>query len=226
MRKVGPVIATDKDGNEIYYEKWRDIPGYLWPYRINEEGDIQKFWNGAWVNLRPYLSGGRARAMVKMRSVENKPVDVPLVWLVADAFMGGRRPGMAIIHKNGSKLDCGVRNLRFVTRREAASLSWGNRRRPVMKISRDGEVVDIYPSVTAAAKANYISKNSIWARCTGRVADPYSLDGYDYRYESPGPGRRRKAAEELVTIANQSLCMQAGHGGVCHEFAPCGRVET
>ena len=162
---------------------WVDIPGYRWPYRINDEGTVEKqLPNGTWEKLNPYLSG-RNRACVKMRTAENKKVDVPVVWLMADAFMQGRIPGTCIVHKNGSKLDCSLSNLQYMTRAQCGKLSGPNRRRAVLKVDKSGEVVAIYRSVTEAANKNYLSKTAVWHRCIGKVKNPYDLDGYTYKYE-------------------------------------------
>lgn len=162
---------------------WIDIPGYKWPYRINEEGQVEKqLPDGTWVKLKPYLSG-RNRVCVKMRTADDRKVDMPLVWLMADAFMQGRRPGYGIVHKNGSKYDCGLNNLRYATLAECGKMSSANRRRPVLKLDRSGHVVAIYKSAAEAAAKNFLSKTAIWNRCVGKVKDPYALDGYNYRYE-------------------------------------------
>ena len=162
---------------------WVDIPGYRWPYRIDDEGTVEKqLPNATWVKLNPYLTG-RDRVCVKMRTAENKKVDVPVVWLMADAFMQGRIPGMCIVHKNGSKFDCSLRNLRYMTHAQCGKLSGSNRRKPVLKLDKSGEVVAIYKSVTEAANKNYLSKTAVWHRCTGKVKNPYDLDGYNYKYE-------------------------------------------
>lgn len=162
---------------------WKPIEGYRWPYRINEEGDVQKFYEGKWVALRPYISGGRNRAMVKMRTIDNRKIEVPLVWLMADAFMGGRRPGMNIIHKNGSKLDCAVWNLKFVTKSESGKLGAGARRRTVLKVAPDGTVVAVFSSGREASRADFISQNAINQRCLHQVKNPFLLNGYTYEYE-------------------------------------------
>lgn len=163
---------------------WKEIKGYRWLYRINEEACVQKqLDNGGWYTLKPYMGSGRSRAMVKMRTLANKPIEVQLVWLMADAFLGGRRPGYAIIHRNGQKLDCAVENLAFMPQSECGRLSRQSRRKAVMKIDQRGNVVAIYASGREAAKKNFISQNSIWARCNGMVKDPFRLDGHDYRYE-------------------------------------------
>lgn len=170
--------------------RWVEVAGYKFRYQVSEEGRVRKEMpDGSWFYLKQYTSG-RARACVKMRTAEDKKVDVPVVWLVADAFLGGRRNGMAIVHRNGAKFDCSARNLKFVSRKECGLISAGNRRRPVLKLDRKGEVVAIYPSVRKAADENFISQSSIWLRCAGKVQDPYRLDGYNYQYESARRGTK------------------------------------
>lgn len=158
--------------------EWVEITGYRFRYQINREAVVRKeLESGEWYVLKPYISG-RTRACVKMRTADNRKVDVPVVWLMADAFMGGRRPGYNIIHRNGAKMDCELVNLSFASKQVSGKLSSANRRKAVMKVDQDGQVVAIYSSGREAAKKNYISQNAIWARCTGKVKDPYRLDGY------------------------------------------------
>lgn len=172
---------------------WVDIKGYKWPYRINEEGEVQKQEpNGTWTDLHPYL--GTARARVKMRTVENKKVDIPVVWLMADAFFGGRRPGMCMIHKNGFKLDCSRNNLVWSTYSDSAKRSRNNRCKPVVKLDKKGHIVEVYKSGREAARANFISQNAICDRCNNLIKDPFKLDGYNYQYEgvSKSMSKRKK----------------------------------
>lgn len=172
---------------------WIGIDGYRWPYRINEDGVVQKrLCNGDWYTLTPYITGNRKRAVVKMRSLENKAIEVPVVWLMADAFMGGRRDGYAIVHSNKAKLDCSLGNLSFVPMSDCGRISCRSRRMSVEKVDRDGNVVEIYASGREAAVKNHISQNAIWARCNGKVKDPYRLDDHDYRYEC---GRKKKGGK-------------------------------
>lgn len=110
--------------------------------------------------------------MVKMRSKDNRKIEVPLVWLMADAFMGGQRPGYGIVHRNGAKLDCALENLKFMPLRECGRLSCRSRRRAVEKIDRNGQIVAIYASAREASRKNFISQNSIWARINGRSERP------------------------------------------------------
>lgn len=160
---------------------WVIINGYKYPYRINEDGEVQKCYLGEWIKLKVNLASTRAR--VNLRSVDGKRFNAPVVWLMADAFMGGRKSGYSIIHINGSKLDNRLVNLKMVPKKEACIISSDNRRKPVEKIDRYGNPIEIYRSVTEAAKKNFISKSSVGARCRNEVKDPFHLADFTFRYE-------------------------------------------
>lgn len=153
----------------------------MWPYRIDEDATIQKLYNGMWLTLNPYIHGHRA--MVKMRTTCNRKVDVPVVWLMADAFMGGKRDGCSIIHKNGAKLDNRLVNLAFATKSETGMLSASNRRRAVEKIDIEGNVIELYASGREAARKNHLCQDSVSARCLGRIKNPFYLTGYSFIFE-------------------------------------------
>ena len=90
---------------------WRQINGYQYPYRINEEAQVQKWDGKQWIDIRARISGNRA--VVYLRTVEGKQYKAALVRLMDDAFWEGRakRDGLHITHRNGVKLDCELRNL-------------------------------------------------------------------------------------------------------------------
>lgn len=67
-------------------DEWVAIEGYRWPYRINRKGCVQKkMEDGSWYTLKPYTSG-RSRVAVKLRSTDNRKIDVPVVWLRLAAY--------------------------------------------------------------------------------------------------------------------------------------------
>ena len=162
---------------------WKEVTGYKFRYRVSDMGIVEKFDHGKWVRLRPVLSKKWKRAMVNMRTAEGKRKKVPIVWLVADAFMGGRGDGKCIFHKDGTKMNCAVYNLEFRTRSECSRVSGFARRKAVLKIAPDGEVVKIYRSLTEAAKGEFVIDNAICERCRNKVKNPFKLTGYNYQYE-------------------------------------------
>lgn len=160
---------------------WKEIKGYKYPYRISDMGVLQQFYQGKWRELKPQLSGGRAR--IQLMRTDGKRVQTPIVWLVADAYMGGRRPGMDIVHKDGAKLNNAVYNLKFQPHIVTLKENCNNRRRPIAKVSKDGEVVDVFASAIEAAEKEFVSVETIRRRCNGKISDPYRLNGCTYMYE-------------------------------------------
>lgn len=144
-------------------------------------GVIQQFYQGKWREIKSFLGAGRAR--VQMLLPDGKRKWVPVVWLMADAYMGGRRPGMDIVHKDGSKLNNAAYNLKFQTHKATLMMHCNNRRRTVAKVSEDGEVVEVFSSMVEAAEKEFMSVEAIRRRCRGRIMDPYRLNGYTYMYE-------------------------------------------
>lgn len=163
--------------------QWRLVKGYKYPYRINTDGIVQKqLPDGSWQTMSARV-GKWNRACVTLRKVDGKRVHIPVVWLMADAFMGGWKPGMCCIHKNGYKLDCSWGNLKFVTKQECSKISGCNRRKPVAKVDRDGNVIEVYSSCAEAARKNHLSATAIYHRCNNLLKNPFLLDGYNYKFE-------------------------------------------
>lgn len=164
-------------------QQWRLVKGYKYPYRINVDGVVEKqLPEGGWQVVATKLQG-RRRACVTLRKVDGVRVHVPLVRLMANAFMGGWQSGMCCIHKNGSKLDCSLGNLKFVTQQECGKMSCRNRRKPVAKVDREGNIIEVYSSCVEAARKNHLSTTAVYNRCNKLLKNPFLLDGYNYRFE-------------------------------------------
>ena len=163
--------------------EWVNIDGYKYVYQINTEGQVR--WLDAYGIahiVRPYTAGQK-RTRITMTRADGVKISVAVVNLMADAFMGGRLEGYNIVHKNGCKYDNRLANLRFATKEETAQMSANNRGKQVVKMLYDRTVVEVYPSATKAAKANYISLTSMCALCNGSFEDSCRFDGFYYQYE-------------------------------------------
>lgn len=165
------------------------IEGYLYPYRINEEGTVESYGTGKWVPLSADMRG-RKRAAVQLRRLDGTYARFGVAQLMAKAFMGGVPAGCGVFHKNGAKMDNALENLEI---KPISAGGGAHRRRAVVKINRAGEIVEFYGTVTEAAKKNYMSRGAIGARCKNMVVDPYGADGHSFQYEDRlGAGRPRK----------------------------------
>ena len=175
--------------------KWKLIDGYRWPYRVSDEGIVERqLDSGRWRRLQPYIAKGRAK--VSFQTKDKKQKHIPLARMVAVAFMGGIPPGKVVCLKNGMKMDCAVENIVFKSKTEAPKMGRPGNSAPVAKVDRNGEVVAIYPSQSEAARKNHISQAAIGKRCQGLIEDPYRLDGFNYIFADnlgrKKPGRKRK----------------------------------
>ena len=182
---------------------WASIEGYKFPYRISDEGVAQKLHNGEWVSLSPRLHNGHTN--VTLRTKDGGRTTVPLARLVADAFMGGYKPGMCIIHKNGSKLDCSVYNLKLGTFSDCGKIGGKFTCKTVLKLDEDWNVVEIYRSAAEAARKNFFEKSAISMHCRGKRAKA-ATDGYYYRYEDEfyrnKPWSKKTVAKEMGGYEN------------------------
>ena len=162
------------------------IEGYKFPYRISEAGIVESFRTGRWVPVAVNAQGHRI-AVVRLQGME-KRVSVSVAKLMANAFMGGVPKGYGVFHKNRAKLDNELENLEF---RPLNSCGGYTSSKAVLKIDRQGNVVEIYRSAKVAAKKNHMSVSAMYERCEGKIKDPFRLDGYAYQYEEQ-MGRPRK----------------------------------
>ena len=170
---------------------WKEIKGYKYLYRVSDQAEVQKqIPNGKWRTLRPYITQNQARvSLIRPDGTKHR---ASVSGLVVDAFMGGTPPGMLRCHKNGMKWDNAVENIVFRTPAQSAKMHRPGNSRTVLKLDREGNIVDMYKSGSEAARANHISQAAMSKRCLGLIEDPYRLDGYDYLYEDRY-GRKRRS---------------------------------
>lgn len=172
---------------------WRDIPGYDGAYQISREGDVRTWRYRKDRRLKkPRLlsqymkhQGKRSRRRyVKLTRPDGTTVEAPVLHLMVDVYLGGQRPGKVPYHKNGDLADHNINNIGFITRQELGRMTGGDSsRRPVAKVDRNGEIVEVYPSARLAGKANHMSYEAVLQRCHGKVKDPFAADGYNYVFD-------------------------------------------
>lgn len=163
---------------------WKLIDGYYWRYRINEDAEVEReIKPNVWRPIAARLGNPHRRMMVHMRKKDGRYTTVPVKRLMVNAFLGGYKPGMLLICKNGMQMDCSLGNLKVVTNRQNGHIYGGSIRKSVEKVDQDGNVLALYSSITEAAKANFVSRTVVSRRCNGEIRDPFLLDGTTYRFE-------------------------------------------
>ena len=187
---------SQRRGNSMEKSDWRDIPGYNGAYQISWFGEVRSWrkrgggrlaaphkMKTSWWHRNDRKNPGR-KQIVKLTDEDGKWKKVPVVNLMVDVWLGGKREGFVAYHKNGDLSDNCANNIAFITREALGRKTGGaSKRIPVVKINRSGEIVEVYPSARQAAKANYMSYQAVLDRCHGKVKNPFAADGHDYRFD-------------------------------------------
>lgn len=167
---------------------WRDIPGYNGMYQVSWEGEVRSWRKPCAGDVRreepilltQYIRGGTyqngnhcgKRYTVHLQK-DGKRKEHTVMGLVIDVWMGGRPNGLVAYHKNGDIGDNSVHNIAFAPKRRVGKINGAKTsRKPVLKIDLAGEVLEVYPSLTVAAKAHYMDIKSVTNRCNGKVKYP------------------------------------------------------
>ena len=144
--------------------------------------------------LTPYTKktqkGANRKALrVKMKLPEGRWVERPVLKLVAATFLNVP-DGMVAVHINGIREDNAVANIAVMPHKQLG-VKYGVRscRRPVVKISPDGEVLEAYQSAREAGRKNFMSYQTVMDRCNGKVKNRLALDGHDYAWDDAPEGR-------------------------------------
>ena len=172
-------------------EEWGDVKGYEGIYQISTSGHIRNRTR----LMRTFTKHGKkGRRFINLTDAHGRKKQYNVAQLVAMTFLN-QPDGTVTYHKNSALSDNRVGNIIFLTQSEVGKIEGGGaRRRAVAKIDRLGEIVKIYPSVTQAAKDNYLSEQCVRDRCNGwqnrhgkivRLKSLFAPDGYAYAWAEP-----------------------------------------
>lgn len=174
------------NNNDLYVmEEWKDIPlDTRHRYQASTLGRIRRVYaDGRYRILSQYYETANNVWKVGLTVDENKVRKYSISGLVARTFIGPCKKGYIAIHKNGIMSDNKVSNLMYVEFRKCQHMSVGKRKKAVVKISPDGEIVEYYNSANECAEKNSFSSSGINDRCRGRYKNLLASDGYAYCYE-------------------------------------------
>lgn len=161
----------------------RDIPSYP-DYAATEDGQIwskrrHKF-------MRQQIS--RVGYKVLVLTVNGKSIYRNVHRLVAEAFIPNPNNLATVNHKNEIKTDNRVCNLEWMSTLDNVRYGTGIQRKaeshkkPILQVSRSGEIVERFDSLGDAAKKTNISMFNISAAAHGKKYRP-TAGGYFWRYE-------------------------------------------
>ena len=187
---------------------WKDIPGFEGIYQADREGNIRRLYQNAKVRiLTPYHKkmSGSQRLVVKL-TANGQSREVVVIQAIARTFLGPPPAGHIPVHRNGCQSDNYVNNIKYISRQQAGKIYGArSKRKAAAKIDNHGEIVEVYSSARMAAKANYLSHQTVTDRCNGKCKSPFAPDGYAYAWEDSGKSLER-AIEKIER--QKELCNQ------------------
>ena len=170
---------------------WKDIPGYDGKYQASVDGNVRRVYlSGKTKLMTPYRKSSvkakkilRDRLFVKLTK-DGVSKEVPMLSVMVSTYFGAVPEGKVPYHKNKIVTDNFVANIGFIDRVTLGKMTGAMaRRRPVVKINRQGEIVDFYTSAREAARKNNMSYQTVLDRCNNKVKKPFELDGHNYQFD-------------------------------------------
>lgn len=165
---------------------WKDIKGYEGKYQVSYEGEIRRIYkNGKTKIITPYIrKSQKSNVLFVGLTKDGKKKEIFVHKLVAEAFLRKPKKGEVIYHVNGLKQDNYSTNLKYIDRKKLGKMTGAqSRRKGVVKINSNGEMVDFYSSARQAARKNFMSYQTLIDRCNRKVKSALAPDGFAYAWE-------------------------------------------
>lgn len=180
---------------------WRDIPGYGGKYQVSRIGEVRRVFDSGLVrDMTPYHKKRKIlkRNLFVKLTKEHKAKEVPLLSIIVSAWYGAPPDDKVAYHINGNITDNRLENIGFIDRKTLGEKTGGttSRRKTVFKVDKDGNEIEVYRSAHEAAKANFMSYQTVLDRCHGKIKKPYELNGYTFRFEEKAGRRNNKYDEQ------------------------------
>lgn len=165
IHKKNPAPETERP------ERWRDIPGLDGKYQASTEGRIRRLYKSKEPRVLKIITNRgscKNQHVVNIYRSDGTRQQYTVLRLVAMAFYPGMTEGKNVVHRNGLHSDNTPQNAliidQSITGKRCGSLG---RRKGVCLVDGKGEIMEVYPSVTAASAATGISRETVRKHCNG-----------------------------------------------------------
>lgn len=208
---------------------WKNIKGYNGKYQVSYGGDIRRVYqSGKTRIMTPYThkssKNSRDRLYVKLTDHAGKGKMMPVLKIVAQAFLPEPPPGFVPYHINGVVTDNWASNIGYISRQELGKKTGHiSRAKAVVKIDQDGQFVAFYKSARDAGKENFMSRQTVTDRCNGYyvrkgVVHPlksaFAPDGFAYSWDDEKSIQRTLSIIQDKTNHKPIIVSMDGYGEV------------
>ena len=171
-------------------EQWKDIPGFEGKYQISSYGCVKYVGtrlssNGTRERLIKAFPNQHGYLMVAPRNNNGDRHNVSIHKTVARLFVPNPESKPCVNHRNGIKTDNRIENLEWCTIAENNRHALDNglnkpvgRRRPVISLDKNGQIVGAYSSTREAARRHGVSQTCVWTA----LRSSKKLDNLTFKY--------------------------------------------
>lgn len=164
-------------------EEWRDIPGYEGLYQVSNFGRVKSLHYKMTNQERILVPVPDRIGYLRVKFKSKVKLVHRLVW---ETFNGPIPAGFEVNHINEDKSDNRLANLNLLTHKD--NVNWGTgieratqkQSHQVAQYTKSGELVNVYPSLNAAARQTGFYMSSIMNCCKG--IGYKTVGGFVWRY--------------------------------------------
>lgn len=180
-------------------EIWKTIPGYEGYYEASTRGrvrsldrivnNLNKTDNRKQKIIKPHLAG---RGYLELLLSKDGAKQHKLVHrLIAETFLPNPNMLPQVNHKDENKTNNCIENLEWCTAKY--NMNYGtikeqlgkNKRKPVLQLSKNGDIINTFNSLTEAAKLTGVCCRNICSVCFGKRV---TAGGYKWKYKTQSYG--------------------------------------
>lgn len=177
------------DGTNYDYLNWKQIPGYDGFYEVNTDG-VVRTWRTNHKGVRATepktlkVQYNNGSTFVTLRGADGKEKTMYISRIMAIVFLGGIPDGMIAYHKDRNPYNTHLYNIGVAKRSEVSKGLGGKyNRKPVLKVNKEGEILEVFRSVSEAAKKCFMNKSQVTKHLKNQVKNPFLFQDWTFVYD-------------------------------------------
>lgn len=179
-----------KNKNAFSNKEWFEIPGFDGFYEVNVDGEVRT-WKKPGKCIRAneprmlkLFKVGTGTTCLRLKKSNGESADISIARIMANVFLGGVPEGKIAYHKDGNQYNTCLYNIGITTREEMGKICGKTyNRKPVLRVDREGNVLDVYKSVTEAAKKSYMNRAQVEKHLKKKVKNPFMFQNWTFIYD-------------------------------------------
>ena len=193
--KYSHEYASDQEVKYTISEEWKPIDGFEGLYAVSNRGRVKNLISGK--VLKPIINP-HGYAAVALFNGYDKPKQITVHRLVAQAFLPNPDNLAQVNHRNEIKTDNRVENLEWVTASKNIRHSIHQISCRINQLSLDGELINTWESSHEIERELGFDSSNIIKCCKGKLNQAYK-----YKWQYVDPTQQRKLNRPVAALTKE-----------------------